>query len=779
MADEHRTIRFQVAESWDGVYDPEENYKYAKVVQDPTGLGVYRSKKSGNQGHPLSDTNWWKKILDFSHIKEVADHIETLHHDMQEHEETRERQEADRQEQEQARNRNYAEEEGSEAGSTPADGSRWGRFYAKEARRQELAEAAEGTAAGSESGDGSRWGAYKAAEAARNQARLEAEGTEAQSIASDGSRWGAYKAAESRRDAARLEAEGNAESASGSDTRWGKYKAAEAARNQAREAAEGTSESESGDGSRWGAYKAAEAARNQAREAAEGTSESESGDGSRWGAYKAAEAARNHAREAAEGSQSGSTAGDGTRWGAFLSAEETRNALASALRTMLERGEVIPALAKNISSWEERIKLPVVNSFDVAARTTAGSASIHTPSGSKVLSIVAKSRFKATALVSAGYNLLRRATAIGSGYYFEVGALPFGAYGSSAKPNGVLFTARDGSNLKPTVLFKALEDGVPESDSDGEACAYTDSNGYRFFTTDQPGYMIVKGITFADTCPHVAWSSRYDEFIAPDAEGDEGGSLALTTDIQAIHASGEMLAAGRAGDKLIYDGTKVYRHKICDETTPTWSAVQNEDGGYTHIATIATMKPDGEAVMAGVTLNVSGNVISYTDEQAEAASGTVVFELATPTVTNRNQSNALPAEDWSLEYLVGASGSAVITMQYAQGYQDSVAALVSGGFELAMATVAHILCNFDARTSRLENALENGLRHLKVDHLEVVTRLDRHDNSGNRVIESDHAPDVMADFVDQKWHHKDSNHDDTYIATGTTAVAQWKKISLT
>ena len=716
MAEEHRTIRFQVGESWDGVYDPNTNYRYAKVVQDPTGLGVYRSLKSDNQGHPLSDTTWWKKILDFTHIKEVADHIETLHEDMQEHEQTRERQESTRQEQEQERNRNYAEEEGSEAGSTPADGSRWGRYFAMEVRRQELAAAAEGSAANSESGDGSRWGAYKAAEAARNQAREAAEGTEAQSIAADGSRWGAFKAAEARRDAARLEAEGNAES-------------------------------ESGDGSRWGAYKAAEAARNQARLQAEGTAESQAGDGSRWGAFRAAEIAR--------------------------------DALAAALRTMLERGEVIPAMAKNISSWEERIKLPVVNSFDVAARTTAGSASIHTPSGSKVLSIVAKSRFKATALVSAGYNLLRRATAIGSGYYFVVGALPFGAYGSSAKPNGVLFTARDGSNLKPTVLFKALEDGVPESDSDGEACAYIDSNGYRFFTTDRPGYMIVKGITFADTCPHVAWSSRYDEFIAPDAEGDEGGSLALTTDIQAIHASGEMLAAGRAGDKLIYDGTKVYRHKICDEVTPTWSTVQNEDGGYTHIATIATMKPDGEAVMAGVTLNVSGNTVSYTDDQAEAASGTVVFELATPTVTNRNQSNALPAEDWSLEYLVGASGSAVITMQYAQGYQDSVAALVSGGFELAMATVAHILCNFDARTTRLENALENGLRHLKVDHLEVITSLDRYDNSGNRVIESDHAPDVMADSVDQKWHHKDSDHDDWYMATGTTAVAQWKKISLT
>ena len=746
MAEEHRTIRFQVGESWDGVYDPNTNYRYAKVVQDPTGLGVYRSRKSNNQGHPLSDTTWWKKILDFTHIKEVADHIEILHEDMQEHEQTRQDQEETRERQEAARNRSYLEEEGSEDHSSPADGSRWGRYFATEARRQELAAAAEGNAE-SESGDGSRWGAYKAAEAARNQAREAAEGTEAQSIAGDGSRWGAFKAAEARRDAARLEAEGNTESESGGNTRWGKYLAAEAARNQARLQAEGNAESESGDGSRWGAYKAAEAARNQARLQAEGTAESQ--------------------------------AGDGTRWGAFRAAEIARDALAAALRTMLERGEVIPALAKNISSWEERIKLPVVNSFDVAARTTAGSASIHTPSGSKVLSIVAKSRFKATALVSAGYNLLRRATAIGSGYYFEVGALPFGAYGSSAKPNGVLFTARDGSNLKPTVLFKALEDGVPESDSDGEACAYTDSNGYRFFTTDQPGYMIVKGITFADTCPHVAWSSRYDEFIAPDAEGDEGGSLALTTDIQAIHASGEMLAAGRAGDKLIYDGTKVYRHKICDETTPTWATVQNEDGGYTHIATIATMKPDGEAVMAGVTLNVSGNTVSYTDDQAEAAAGTVVFELATPTVTNRNQSNALPAEDWSLEYLVGASGSAVITMQYAQGYQDSVAALVSGGFELAMATVAHILCNFDARTSRLENALEKGLRRLKVDHLEVITGLDRYDNSGNRVIESDHAPDVMADFVDQKWHHKDSNHDDWYMATGTTAVAQWKKISLT
>ena len=89
MAEEHRTIRFQVGESWDGVYDPKTNYRYAKVVQDPTGLGVYRSLKSNNQGHPLSDTTWWKKILDFTHIKEVAGHIETLHEEMQEHEQTR------------------------------------------------------------------------------------------------------------------------------------------------------------------------------------------------------------------------------------------------------------------------------------------------------------------------------------------------------------------------------------------------------------------------------------------------------------------------------------------------------------------------------------------------------------------------------------------------------------------------------------------------------------------------------------------------------------------
>ena len=71
-------IRFLVGEVWKGVYDEETSYGNANVVQDPTGLSVYRSLKMGNVGHPLSDTTWWFCIINLSSIKTESDRIAAL-----------------------------------------------------------------------------------------------------------------------------------------------------------------------------------------------------------------------------------------------------------------------------------------------------------------------------------------------------------------------------------------------------------------------------------------------------------------------------------------------------------------------------------------------------------------------------------------------------------------------------------------------------------------------------------------------------------------------------
>ena len=79
-------IRYQVGEAWKGTYNAATVYGNAAVVQDPTGLSVYRSLKSGNVGHALTDAQWWFRIIDMSSIKDEADRLINLDTQMTEHE---------------------------------------------------------------------------------------------------------------------------------------------------------------------------------------------------------------------------------------------------------------------------------------------------------------------------------------------------------------------------------------------------------------------------------------------------------------------------------------------------------------------------------------------------------------------------------------------------------------------------------------------------------------------------------------------------------------------
>ena len=78
MNEQVQEIRYLVGEAWKGVYNSATTYGNANVVQDPTGLSVYRSLKPGNVGHPLTDTAWWFCIINLSSIKAESDRIAAL-----------------------------------------------------------------------------------------------------------------------------------------------------------------------------------------------------------------------------------------------------------------------------------------------------------------------------------------------------------------------------------------------------------------------------------------------------------------------------------------------------------------------------------------------------------------------------------------------------------------------------------------------------------------------------------------------------------------------------
>jgi hypothetical protein len=133
-----------------------------------------------------------------------------------------------------------------------------------------------------------------------------------------------------------------------------------------------------------------------------------------------------------------------------------RELITALIQTALEAGDITPAVAANLANWDERNDLAIEDTFTDLVRTAAGDQSINSEAGARLVSIKPVTDFGATALVTTGFNLLRGATAVGSGWYFLVPKLGFGQYGTAEKPNGVLFTDAQGNNLKPTVRFKPL-----------------------------------------------------------------------------------------------------------------------------------------------------------------------------------------------------------------------------------------------------------------------------------------------------------------------------------
>ena len=154
------------------------------------------------------------------------------------------------------------------------------------------------------------------------------------------------------------------------------------------------------------------------------------------------------------------------------------SALASRVSD-IESGETPAKLAENLKSWAERGEVPENDEWTDKVRTTAGDMSIDSSRTSRLLSVIPLSPFYAQSLRATGFNLLHGAQAAGSGYYFEVPALTFGIINAAEQNNGVLFTNQHGDNLRPTVYFKPLTEGVPQHANDGVVADYRDDGGYH------------------------------------------------------------------------------------------------------------------------------------------------------------------------------------------------------------------------------------------------------------------------------------------------------------
>lgn len=369
---------------------------------------------------------------------------------------------------------------------------------------------------------------------------------------------------------------------------------------------------------------------------------------------------------------------------------------ADELREDLKNGVEIPALSGDLDSWRSSSSLQSYQHTDVVD-TAGGSISIRSDVQAKFEGLAPATDFAASKLVATGVNLLRKtdqtggvAVSVGTGVYFPVPALAFGVYGTAAQNNGVLFTNENGGFLQPTVYMKKIADGVPSSVTDGVAAeVVSGANGEKFYVNPSslaghPCYMIVSGITLTAACAHIAWSgvgTPYNYYVSPSAASDAGTEISLTAAIAAIGNNSKLTRCGQKVDAIYRDSNTTIRwYKRNGRVQPSWTTEEDEqnEGTYIHSATISGMLSGGAAILetSGTQLTVEGTTVSYSDQNATATTEYVRYNLANEQNGTVNASTLLTVNDFGLVCLLGASGTCLLTIGYAQGIQDAVRALV-------------------------------------------------------------------------------------------------------
>ena len=673
-------IRYQVGEAWKGTYNAATVYGNAAVVQDPTGLSVYRSLKSGNTGHPLTDPQWWFCIIDMSSIKAEADHLIEIDTQMTEHEAARVS----------AENQRISHENARINAETARINAENARANAESARVQ------------AEQNRVTQENLRINQEQARMGAEQQRVTKEQQRVNQEASR----VAAETQRQLN----ENNRQAVFAEDHRVAVTDHQQAEQDHTR--AESDHETAVSDhGQMTGLVERADADHVQA-----GNDHTRAESDHTTAANDHIQAGNDHTRAESDHTQAGNdhtrAESDHTASAAATEAANAAAAGANALQQNLENGDVVPALAGNLESWAEDVS-EVSNSWDETIRSTAGDDPIDTAFGGVLTDIVAKSDFKCDALVTSGYNLLRLASnggvavAVGNGWYFPVPHLELGAFGDATKNNGVLLTDKDGNNINSaTVRFKALADGVPTSVDDGVAASYQDvtynDETFRTYLTSGPGYLIVSGITYADTCAHLAWEDWYDKYVSPTAEDDAGDSISLTALFTAApNGTGKFLVLGSGGNTVATRATRTSSTQmtITDPigrvTSPSWTnELQEDEETYKHSLTISGMKTDGLAQIEGSdqVLLVEGTTVSYTDTNATAISGAVRYEKATAATATVNLAKTQYAlNDCGIEMKSGAVGEAYFGCTYSQNVADALSQIAKVKLDISLSVVAEAL----------------------------------------------------------------------------------------
>ena len=337
-------------------------------------------------------------------------------------------------------------------------------------------------------------------------------------------------------------------------------------------------------------------------------------------------------------------------------------------------------LAENLGEWEgEAMSRDYVQTSYV--ETTGGDISIDSSLPANLKSVVPTTDFFASQLISTGFNLLRRATAVGNGWYFEVPHLVATqqSIGTALQNNGVLFTNSNHANLTPTVYFKALSAGVPYQ-RHRRRCRHlhrqersSPLHHQRSGLPHRQRYRPCERLR-----PH--WlEPSLDDYQWPTLPMPEPWSiwpLASTPCTPTTRCSSSVPWPTALSARVRTKSPGRAASTVCSPLGPTPPS-RKRASPRASICTKADISAnEGRRCRAFVTTNigltVDGTKVSYTDSNAEAATDYVKYELAAEVTGTAAVSSTFACEDWGLIILKGATGTADVVLDYAQNVPDNL-----------------------------------------------------------------------------------------------------------
>lgn len=385
-------------------------------------------------------------------------------------------------------------------------------------------------------------------------------------------------------------------------------------------------------------------------------------------------------------------------------------------------------------------------------------------------------------IISLGFNLIPSGN--GTSFTFRCVKGEWGAYGTSAKNNGYLFTDSQGNILVPSSVKQ-----------NGVAVPTHADHGNTYYLPSQDGQCtVVFASAQTNPCAHLCWSNNRD--TKDNYEAYNASQVDLASAINAI--GGTLRRVGYVFDEINLETKQSIRrigYRLLNALSWTMEAGPTpEEGEATNtfraivsggVATADTIKAGGAFAikgLSGLTFNLDGTslvcdstIASVADFVTALGNGTIEYELAVEVVASNTLNGQITISDYGIIIFENTAGASVVDIDF--DFEQSWNQYIKNSpakLDVANRVIAEALCNLNKRLSGIEAMIDRGFPSLKVDDLTIARALFTRIALGDAFVAKAGAPTGIPAGVLQ--FYRNTTDGSIYLSVGSESVSDWIKI---